>query len=163
MLKRILILLLVALSVFFVACSDDSDNGTGSNNTDGSMEASVAGSDWEANTAVVAIYESTTGTLNVTGQFTNINTSDSKQMSLTIMQNAAEGPFNVGLFGPAQARYTEASLTNPLGESYIGTSGTIEITELTSSSVKGNFSFSGALNGNGAVKQITGGKFSAKF
>ncbi|MCB0281552.1 MAG: hypothetical protein H6627_05360 [Calditrichae bacterium] len=164
MLRRLSVLLLLAMTAFFVACGSDDDSTSSNNdsNTDGSMKASVAGSNWEANTAVVAVHMPTTGTLTITGQYTDLS-GNSRQMSLTIMQNASVNSFSVGLLGPAQARYTEASLTNPTGESYIGTSGTVEITELTDTSVKGSFSFSGALNGNGAVKQISSGSFSAKL
>ena len=163
MFKRFIYLFLIILSGLFISCGS-SDNGTDStnnNNTNGSMKAKVAGNNWEANTAVVGVY--TAGVLTITGQFTNAQTSDSKQVSLTIMQNAAVGTFTVGLLGPAQARYTEASLQNLTGDTYIGTSGTIEITELSDTSAKGTFSFSGALNGNGSVIQVTNGTFTAKF
>lgn len=164
MLRRLSIVLLLAFTAIFVACGSDDDSTSSNNdsNTNGSMKASVAGSSWEANTAVVAVYAQASGTLSITGQYTDLS-GNSKQMSLTIMQNASVNSFSVGLLGPAQARYTDASLQNPTGESYIGTSGTVEITELTDTSVKGSFSFSGALNGNGTVKQISSGTFSAKL
>jgi len=168
MFKRIFSLFLMLSFLFVAACSEDSsssnDDGNNNNNTDGSFTADINGTSWSANTAVVAT--SNAGVLTVTGQYTD-NSGLSQQMQVVIMQGAAVGTFNIALIGgQATGRYTTNSSSDPLDiKTYLATSGTLTITELSESSVKGTVSFDAPLNGSDQsdVKSITNGSFESKI
>ena len=151
---KLLFFVLISISVLnLVSCKKDDDGGTtpGSN---GSISLVVDGSSWNASLSVQAV--NTNGVINITGSDSN-----AKQASIMLYNVTETGTYTVE--GSNQLRWTEG-----LGQddSYIASfllgSGTITVTELSATSIKGTFSFTG-VNTAQSSKSITDGVFEATF
>lgn len=152
-------LMLAAVAVLgFTSCDKNSDDDVTPENpiSNGTITLKVDGSSWNASLAVQAV--NTNGVINVTG-----SDSDAKQASVILYGVTEPGTYNVQAGLQHQLRWTEGLGTN---DSYIANgligSGSITITELSSSKVKGTFQFTGA-NTAQATKSITEGSFEATF
>lgn len=150
-------MMLIAGVTLFSSCNkNDDDSGTpaGSN---GSISLKVDGSTWNASLAVQAV--NSNGVINVTGSDSN-----AKQAGVTLYGVTAPGTYQVG---PPNAgnmlRWTEGlgQTDTYQANGVIGT-GTVTVTELSDSKIKGTFSFTG-YNTAQTSKQITEGKFEANF
>lgn len=150
-------MLLIAGVVFLGSCKKDNtdpDTPAGSN---GSITLKVDGSAWNASLSVQAV--NTNGVINVTGSDSN-----AKQAGVTLYGISATGTYQVGPPNTGNMlRWTEG-----LGQEQtfqangvIG-SGTVTVTELSASKIKGTFSFTG-FNTAQTSKQITEGSFEANF
>lgn len=152
-------LMLTAVAVLgLVSCnkSDDDDVTPENPISNGSLSLKVDGTSWNASLAVQAV--NTNGVINVTGSDSN-----AKQASVILYGVTEPGTYNVQAGLQHQLRWTEGLGAN---DSYIANgligSGSITITELSSSKVKGTFQFTGA-NTAQATKSITEGSFEATF
>lgn len=160
--KRVQFILFTVLSAFiltFSSCSKTEDAVTPDNplTSGGSITLKVNGTSWNASLAVVGINQS--GVINVTGSDSN-----GKQASIILYNVTETGTYQLGGLGNVnQLRWTEGLGQN---DSYICTqgagSGTVTLTELSSSKVKGTFSFTG-INTAQVTKSITDGVFEATF
>ncbi len=155
--RNLLLMVLVAGIITLGSCKkDDGDSGTpvGSN---GSISLKVDGSTWNASLAVQAV--NSNGVINVTGSDSN-----AKQAGVTLYGISAPGTYQVG---PPNAgnmlRWTEGlgQTDTYQANGVIGT-GTVTVTELSDSKIKGTFSFTG-YNTAQTSKQITEGTFEANF
>ncbi len=166
--KKFTVFSLVFLLLFalLVGCSkdnNDDNNPTGpGTTTGGSMTAKVNGADWNANTAVVATYSN--NVLTVTGQ-ANPGGTQSEQIQIVIQGITATGTFTLTMIGNT-GRMTKATSTTNI-VTYVtmdNNAGSVTITELTSSSVKGTFHFTAKnVNNPSDVLTIENGSFSATF
>ena len=102
---------------------------------------------------VVADYIKSENTLQISGSL-----SAASGVSLAI-QNPKVGTFDVAS-GDAVAAYIAAATNN--NSTYIGTTGSVTITEFSGTAVSGTFQFTGATQ-SGLTGTITEGKFQAKL
>jgi len=155
--RNLLLMVLIASVVMLGSCKkDDSDSGTpvGSN---GSISLKVDGGTWNATLAVQAV--NSNGVINVTGSDSN-----AKQAAVNLYGVSAPGTYQVG--PPNQGnmlRWTEGlGQTDTYQANGVIGSGTVTVTELSDSKIKGTFSFTG-FNTAQTSKQITEGTFEATF
>lgn len=152
-------LMLTAIAVLgLTSCNKSSDDDVTPDNplSNGSISLKVDGSSWNASLAVQAI--NTNGVINVTGSDSN-----AKQASVILYGVTEPGTYNVQAGLQHQLRWTEGLGTNDtyMANGLVG-SGSITITELSSTKVKGTFQFTG-VNTAQASKSITEGSFEATF
>ena len=156
---------LVALTLTFASCSSDSE-GTSTAAGAGTITASVDGS------TVTTLAVATNGVIaGPTGfKFLSLNGSDATGKSFlisvsmytgvgTYTATSSEGPlatFTYSVLDMNNPQSTNNTWTAPYDD--VATNGTITITESTTASVKGTFSFKGK-NATGTYKQITNGSF----
>jgi len=151
--------MLAAIAVLgFTSCSKSEDDDVTPDNpiSNGSITLKVDGTSWNASLAVQAV--NSNGVINITGSDSN-----AKQASVLLYGVTEPGTYNVQAGLQHQLRWTEglnASQTY-VANGILG-SGSITVTELTSSKIKGTFEFTGA-NTSQATKSITEGSFEATF
>ncbi|MEZ5084064.1 MAG: DUF6252 family protein [Bacteroidales bacterium] len=124
--------------------------------TNGAMTCKVNGTSWTASLAVVATDEN--GLLTVTGSDSNAH-----QCQVSVFNHTGTGTYSLGgsITNPNLGRWTEGLSQNDTYSTMVGLgSGTLEITELTATNVKGTFSFT-AKNGAGTEVSVTEGSFDA--
>jgi hypothetical protein len=148
--------LLMLAFVAIVGCGDDS---TTNNTSSGPMSAKVDGSAWSPGTVTP---QSFGGSLIIVGA--EINGATNRQINMTIT-GAAVGEFQLGGVNGGVGRtltYAEGSGTTV--KTFSATSGTINITEYSSSGAKGTFSATveGA-SGTTGTHSITEGTFNVTF
>lgn len=155
-----LIPVIFAALIVFTSCSKDDDEGENNNNnpnpTTGAMTCKVNGTAWTATLAVVAT--NANGLLTVTGSDSNAH-----QCQATVFNHTGVGSYPLGgsMTNPNTGRWTEGLGQNDTYSTMLGLgTGTIEITEITATNVKGTFSFT-AKNGAGTEVSITEGSFNA--
>jgi|GEM_PF-747904 hypothetical protein len=124
--------------------------------TDGSITLKADGVSWSASLAVQAV--NTNGVINITGSDAN-----AKQASILLYGIHQTGTYQMAAGIAHQLRWTAGLDQNDtyMANGLVG-SGTITITELTATKVKGSFSFTG-VNTTGASQSITDGIFTANF
>ncbi len=122
----------------------------------GSIALKADGVSWNASLAVQAV--NSNGVINITGSDAN-----AKQASILLYGVSQTGSYSMTAGMAHQLRYTAGLGQNDtyMANGLVG-SGTITITELTSTKIKGTFSFTG-VNTSGASKSITDGSFTANF
>ena len=150
-------MVLIAGIITLGSCNkDDGDSGTPAG-TNGSISLKVDGGTWNASLSVQAV--NTNGVINVTGSDSN-----AKQAAVTLYGVTATGTYQVGPPNVGNIlRWTEGLGQNDTYQAsgVLGT-GTITVTELSASKIKGTFSFTG-YNTAQTSKQITEGSFEANF
>jgi len=137
----------------------DDENAEPDNNTStGTFTCKVNGTSWTASLAVVATNSG--GVLTVTGSDSNAG-----QCQVIISNPSGTGTYALGgsMTNQSNGRWTqgtgqEDTFTTMLGQG----SGSVEITELSDTKVKGNFSFT-AKNSAGTDVSITEGSFTSTF
>ncbi len=151
-------LILVMLLVFGVAMSSCKKDEESANpiTSSGKLSLKYAGTSWNASLAVKSI--NTNGVINVTG-----SDSEARQESVLLINVTAPGTYQITAASGYQLRWTEG--LNPdqtyLANGILG-SGSITVTEISNSSIKGTFAFEG-YNTSGAIKSITDGVFEGSF
>jgi uncharacterized protein DUF6252 len=153
--KNLQLILILIFAIAISSCKKDDDSGNpGTSN--GSISLDYEGNGWNASLAVQAI--NTNGLINVTG-----SDSEARQAAVTLLGVTATGTYGITASSGNQLRWTEGLGTDQTysANGIIG-SGTITISELTDSKIKGTFSFEG-YNTAGNSKSITNGKFEANF
>jgi hypothetical protein len=162
MMKAITKLILIAFmaTALLAGCSKDDDETEPENNNPAgnTLTCTVNGTAWNASLAVVAT--NTGGVLTVTGSDSNAG-----QCQVIIFNPSGAGTYPLGgnLTNQSNGRWTqgtgqEDTYTTMLGQGQ----GTVEITELSDTKVKGTFSFT-AKNSAGTEVTITEGSFSSTF
>lgn len=154
--KSLLLIVVLISGITLVSCKKDSDPGpVGSN---GTLSLSYNGTSWSAGLSVQAV--NTNGVLNVTGSDANAH-----QAAVTLYEVTGPGTYKVGPnanVGNA-IRWTEGiDPKQTYMASFVLGSGTVTITELSATKVKGTFSGT-ALNTDQSSKTITDGSFEANF
>ena len=152
---RLLLLLIFVSTIAFTSCKKTEDTGTPSTGN-GSLSLKHGGSSWNASLAVQGV--NTNGVISITG-----SDSQARQAAVTLFGVSATGTYKISQGSQHSLRWTEglASEQTYVANGILGT-GTIVITELSDSGIKGTFSFNG-MNTNGASKSISEGAFDVKF
>jgi hypothetical protein len=155
--RNLLLMVLVAGIITLGSCKkDDGDSGNPVGSS-GSISLKVDGGTWNASLSVQAV--NSNGVINVTGSDSN-----AKQAAVTLYGVSAPGTYQVG--PPNQSnmlRWTEGlGQTDTYSANGVIGSGTVTVTELSDSKIKGTFSFTG-YNTAQTSKQITEGTFEANF
>lgn len=131
----------VAFLAFITGCSDDP--ATGTNTSHGSMSAKVDGTAWSAGNITQATRAN--GVLGFGGAM--INGGNNKQIIITGLV-PAPGEYSIGGITGLQGNYSDGSGASI--RTFVATSGTLKVEELTDAGAKGTFSFQ-------AQEQILGG------
>lgn len=158
--KKLKLVFVIMVSLAFISltsCNKDSDEDDNPVLGGGAMTLKVDGTSWSASLASQAV--NTNGIINVTG-----SDSDAHQVAITLLNVTEPGTYKVGSMTSQHGiRWTEglASTDTYIANFTIGT-GTITITELTTSKIKG--SFVGTVYNTGQnTKSITEGSFDVSF
>ena len=152
---RILLLIVFITSFSLTSCKKDEDTGGGVSG-DGSISLTYDGNSWNASLSVQSVNSG--GVINVTG-----SDSEARQASVILFGVTATGTYEITQGSGHQLRWTEG--LNPeqtySANGVVG-SGTIVVTELSATAVKGTFTFNG-YSTSGATKSITNGSFNGVF
>jgi len=148
----LLLSLTAVILILTTSCKKEDDNPTPSG---GTMTLKADGTDWSATLAVMAVNSG--GIITVTGSDSNAH-----QAQVTVM-GSSTGTYQIVQGGANSCRWTTGLGQNDTysANGIIG-SGSITITELTSTSVSGTFSFQGVNTAQNTVS-VTEGQFSANF
>ncbi|RLD44921.1 MAG: hypothetical protein DRI89_02615 [Bacteroidetes bacterium] len=154
--KSILLSVVLISGILLVSCKKE-DDGTpvGSN---GSISLSYDGSSWNASMSVQAVNSG--GVINVTG-----SDASAHQAAVNLFGVSAPGTYVVGANGNSgnSIRWTEGiDPKQTYTASFVLGKGTITVTELSATNIKGTFSGT-VYNTDQTSKVITNGKFDAKF
>ena len=154
--KSILLSVVLIAGVLLVSCKKDDDTTpVGSN---GSMSLSYDGTSWSASMSVQAV--NTNGVINITG-----SDASAHQAAVTLYEVTAPGTYKVGANANAgnSIRWTEGiDPKQTYNASFVLGSGTVTITELTATKIKGTFSGT-VYNTDQTSKTITNGEFDANL
>ncbi len=157
MMKTRTLLILAAIFATFAisSCKKSTDSGDPATGN-GSISLTYDGNNWNASLGVQAV--NTNGIINVTG-----SDSDARQAAVTLMGVTAPGTYEITATSGNALRWTEGldPAQTYLANGILG-SGSITVSEISASKVKGTFSFNGQ-NTNGESKSITKGAFEASF
>lgn len=156
---RIIFLAIISFSILsLTSCKKDDDTEVDTPAaSSGTLSLKVDGASWSASLAVQAINSG--GVLSVTGSDSN-----AQQCGITLVNITETGTYNIGGLGSMhQLRWTEGLSSNQTySVNGVVGSGTVTISELSATAVKGTFSFTG-MNIEQSTKSITEGSFSASF
>jgi len=154
--KSLLLIVVLISGISLVSCKKDSDPGpVGSN---GTINLKYDGTDWSASMSVQAV--NTNGVINVTGSDANAH-----QAAVTLYSVTGPGTYQVGANGATgnSIRWTEGiDPKQTYNASFVLGSGTVTVTELSTTNIKGTFSGT-VFNTEQASKSITNGSFEATF
>lgn len=157
---KMILIAFVATAVLTGCSKDDDETNEPENNnpTTGAMTLKADGADWSASLAVVASNEG--GVLTVTGSDSNAH-----QAQVIIYNASGTGTYTLGgsITNQSNGRWTVGLGQNDTYTTMVGQGqGTVEITEISDTGVKGTFSFT-AKNGAGTEVSITEGSFNSSF
>jgi hypothetical protein len=170
--KTIGIFLAVALVSLVTSCSsDDNGGGGGSNASLGTIKARVAGSNF------TSMQVGTFATRQVVGGLTTIivQGSDASGKAIQIVITGYQDgtttyPISDDTAISTVASYIEANISNPLNSlvwaapyDNSGQVGSVTITEITETNVKGTFNFTGKNQDGEDTKAVTNGAFNVNF
>lgn len=167
--KQFGIVLTLALTVLLSSCSsDDNGGGGGGNAPQGTLKAKVGGSNFTsmqmATTAQKVAVGGGTYTITIQG-------SDSNGKAIILILNGVNG--QPGTFEISQtaaisavASYSEMNMSNPMNSPVwaapydgSGVAGSITISEITDTNIKGSFNFTGKKQNGTDTKNVTNGAF----
>jgi len=154
--KRILLSAVLISAIFLVSCKKESDTTPAGSN--GTISLSYNGSSWNASLGVQAV--NSNGVINVTGSDANAH-----QAAVYLFGVTTTGTYVVGPNGNSgnSIRWTEGiDPKQTYTASFVLGKGTITVTELSATEIKGTFSGT-VYNTDQSSKSITNGKFEAKF
>jgi len=173
-LKKISILFLATvLSTSIISCSgDDGGDPSPSPAVEGQITANVGGTNFASMTmATTAMKVETGGAYTIT-----IQGSDASGKNLQLILNGVDGEagtFDIGVDTAISAigSYTELNIANPAdSQTWVapyengGVSGSITISEISDTNIKGTFTFTARNQENAQdTKAITGGSFNVNF
>ena len=155
--KSLLLSVVLMSAVILVSCKKDDDGGTNPAGN-GTMTLTYDGTNWSADLAVQAV--NTNGVINATGSDANAH-----QAAVNLFGVTAPGTYNVGPNGTSgnSIRWTEGiDPKQTYTASFVLGTGTITVTELSATSIKGTFSGT-VYNTDQTTKTITNGKFDVNF
>jgi len=160
LMKKFKLVFVIMMSMAFISltsCNKDSDEADNPVLGGGTMTLKVDGTSWNASLASQAI--NTNGIINVTG-----SDSDAHQVAITLMNVTEPGTYKVGTMASQHGiRWTEGlNSTDTYVANFSIGSGTITITELSSTKIKGSFTGTVA-NTSQNTKSISDGTFDVSF
>jgi len=158
---KTLLVMILSIGLVISSCKkDDDDNssnsGSNNNTSQGSMSLKINGTDWSATLAVQAT--NVNGVLSIAGSDAN-----ARQCQVTVINPNGAGTYDLGgsQTNSNSGRWTQGTGTNDTYTTMLGLgAGSVTITELTATSVKGTFEFTAK---NTALEEVTltSGSFSA--
>ena len=162
--KNVLLMFMIGLAV--TACKKDDDGGDGGGAASGTISANVSG---------VGDFSSTTQLTSGTSQTANgvavlqLTGSDNNGRNITIVINGYDGTGSYDIGGSNSvfviATYIEANASDPQNSQIwtapydTSVAGEINISEASTTNVKGTFNFEGKNNNDQSLKNITNGSF----
>lgn len=162
---RLSYVLFLSISLCFVSCSGDDDNGSAGGGSGEYVKAKVDGKNFSSSTSydLVAASRPTSNAMAIQG-----SNNEGHAIQITLFAFDGEGTYNVGDQLIGQALYTKASTTSLISYSSAaggGANGEVTITYIDDEKVEGTFSFKGRKAEEGATEmvEVTNGKFRAKF
>ncbi|MBA4134575.1 MAG: hypothetical protein C0525_07610 [Flavobacterium sp.] len=169
--KKIGIFFAIALLSLTTSCSSDDNGGGGSNATLGTVKARVAGANF------TSMEMGTYATKQVVGGLTTIivQGSDASGKAIQIIITGyQEGTNTYEISEEATistvASYIESNISNPMNSlvwaapyENSGVAGTVTITEISETNVKGTFNFTGKNQAGEDTKAVTNGAFNVNF
>lgn len=170
--KQFGIVLTMVLSTTLFSCSSDSDSNSGGGNAAlGQIVAKVAGTNFASmDIATFATKQVVVGMTTIIVQGSNAS---GKAIQLILSgANVTTGTYEISDTAniEAIASYTDVNINNPMDTSVFaapydnsGVVGSITITEITDTNIKGNFTFTGKNQDGGDTKAITDGAFNVNF
>jgi hypothetical protein len=162
--KKLGFVLVLAVTTILTSCSSDS-NGGGGSAAEGTLKAKVAGSNYTSMQAAT-FATSQSGMLIIQG-----SDATGKAIQLMVAANAV-GTYQISDDAGISAigSYTEANISNPSASQTwaapyenSGAAGSITISEITATNVKGTFTFTGKNQAGTDTKAITDGSFNVNF
>jgi hypothetical protein len=169
--KQFGIVFALTLTTLLSSCSSSDGGGGGGSAALGTLKAKVAGSNFTSMSAA------TFATKQVVGGTTTIiiQGSDASGKAVQLILNGTDG--TAGTFEisdtagiSAIASYIEANISNPMASQTwaapydgSGAAGSITISEITDTNVKGTFTFTGKIQNGTDTKAITDGAFNINF
>jgi hypothetical protein len=155
---RFLSTLVIALTLTLGAC--DSDNTDDDNNNPpgavGTMEALIDGTQW---TAANATANSVTAA-EITSLFIAGATASADAMTITFVGTVATGQHTLGDGTLVSMSFIDSG---EIANTFVGSTGTVNITVITSEKVKGTFSFNGKRASDGESVTVTSGTFDVEY
>lgn len=152
------LILILVLGVFFAACNSDDSNPSGSgNNVNGTMTAKVNGADWTA--TIVSKAAKAGPTIVITAD--EVAGGRQKKIQINLMGVSAAGTYSLGGMNSGAYIDVPAGTTDPnvlMQATEMATSGSITISELSTTKIKGTFSMT-----TDEGTSITNGSFDMKF
>lgn len=164
--KHISFALVLAVTTILSSCSSDSSSGGSGSTALGTMKAKIAGSNWTSMSVATAATHQNTMLI--------IQGSDATGKAIQLMVGGVTEPGTFQISDTsginAIASYTQANISNPMASLTFaapyegsGNVGTITVTDLTATNVKGTFSFTGKNQAGDDTKAITNGSFNVNF
>lgn len=161
--SRIIVLALALCALIFNSCEKQAGHAVGPGGSTSTNTGTTNGSSYyitfkvdgvakSANLNFGTIYQSG-NTLQILGQLTG---TEGINLSVT---NVAVGTFDI-VTTNAILSY---STTSTYADTWLGSSGTLVVTSLTSDTITGTFQFIGTSTGSSATKSITDGAFKCKY
>jgi hypothetical protein len=169
--KQFGLVLTLALAVIFSSCSGDDDNGGGGSAAAGTIKARVGGANFTSlNMASFAMKQAIGSTYMIT-----LQGSDASGKAIQLILNGVDGQTGTFQIGTettisAVASYTELNMSNPMDSQTwaapyedSGVVGSITISEITDTNIKGTFNFRGKNQEGSDTKEVTNGAFNLNF
>lgn len=149
--RNITIVAVALFSFLITSCSKD-DSSTAPTASGGSMMASIDGSSWSSSLITQATVQG--GVLAVAGQDGSV-----RQIQLRVINYAGQGTYSLGSGNMHLATVVTGTTANDMyTANMVAGTGSIIVTESTSSRIKGTFTFT-ARNTAGGTKSVTNGNF----
>ncbi|WP_295337704.1 DUF6252 family protein [Flavobacterium sp.] len=168
--KKIGLFFAIALVSLTTSCSSDDNGGGGSNATLGTIRAKVAGSNY------TSMEMGTFATRQVIGGLTSIivQGSDASGKAIQIVITGYDGLGSYEISEDAAistvASYIESNISDPMNSlvwaapyENSGVAGTVTVTEISETNVKGTFNFTGKNQAGEDTKVVTNGAFNVNF
>lgn len=168
--KKIGLFFAIALVSLTTSCSSDDNGGGGSNATLGTIRARVAGANY------TSMEMGTFATRQVIGGLTTIivQGSDASGKAIQIVITGYDGLGSYEISEDAAistvASYIESNISNPMNSlvwaapyENSGVAGTVTVTEISETNVKGTFNFTGKNQDGEDTKTVTNGAFNVNF
>ncbi len=167
--KKTILVLMAVVAVSLTSCKKDDDGGSGGNAASGTVKAKVSGAGYTSEPMLTSAVQSSGGGTN--SLMITSNTMNGKNITLTIsggFDGVGEYTIGGGANVFVSGSYTEVDVNNPTDAQVWQApfddtvAGKINISEVTSTAVKGTFNFKGK-NTNGTFKDVTEGSFNVNF
>lgn len=170
--KHLGLAIVLAIATIFTSCSSDGDGGSGGGSAAlGTLKAKVGGSNFTSMSMATFASRQTVGGL------TNVVVQGSDASGKAIQLIIAGATVGAGTYEisnnatiSAIASYTEVNISNPSASQTwaapyeaSGVVGSIIITEITATNIKGTFSFTPKNQSGSDTKTITNGAFNVNF
>lgn len=173
--KQFGLMLTMVAATLLSSCSGDDNGGGGGSAANGTIKAKIAGSNFNGSVASFAMKQS----VGAGAYMITLQGSDASGNALQLILNGVDG--QPGTFEISQSAgitavgsYTKINIntSNPMASTYTtwaapyegsGVAGSITISEITDTTIKGTFNFTGKNQEGTDTKAVTNGAFNLNF